>query len=208
MSVDVSIPRTVLPTLDGNNYHSWAIEVQTFFEAKDLWDIVTGDIPVAVTITNDDGTVHTATTADAAIRRNNATIQSILLSSVDKSQRSHIINIGTATGMWAKLRQIHNAPSRNRTMALLGQLVNYECKTTSIIEMASALDKLRTKIISLSPRSALPEEWMILKLMKLAGPSYDTDKEIIMGQEGLTWSDAVARLREKEIALLLTAQPL
>jgi hypothetical protein len=67
--------------------------------------------------------------------------------------------------------------------------------------MASALKDLKTRIAAISPKSVLPDEYMILKLMKVAGPACDTVREILMGQAELTWTDAVARLREKVIAL-------
>jgi hypothetical protein len=203
MSLDVSVPCTVLPVLDSHNYHSWAIELQTFFEARKLWDIVSGHRTAEIrqAVTADDGSTQTEITTDPEFRYSDASIRSILLSSVDPTQRSHIIRITTAKGMWDTLRQIHDAPSRNRTMALVSQLVNYEPRSSSINKMASALEDLKTRIAAISPKSVLPDEYMILKLMKIAGPAYDTVREILMGQAELTWTDEVARLREKEIAL-------
>jgi hypothetical protein len=228
MSLDVPVPRTVLPLLDSHNYHTWAIELQTFFEARKLWDIVTGDrtgmISTAATTQNRSPTASataessssspgataqapqavSGNTIDPEFRHSDASIRSILLSSVDPTQRSHIIRITTAKGMWDTLSRIHNAPSRNRTMALVNQLVNYEPRTSSINEMASALEDLKSRIAAISPKSVLPDEYMILKLVKIAGPAYDTVRELLMDKEELTWTDAVARLREKEIALSTT----
>jgi hypothetical protein len=123
MSVDVPVPRSVLPVLDSHNYHTWAIELQTFFEARKLWDIISGDrtsvITTAAAAQNNSSTTATAaenssspraTTAENApsttvkridpeFRYADASIRSILLSSVG-TQRSHIIRITTAKGMW------------------------------------------------------------------------------------------------------------
>jgi hypothetical protein len=93
MSVDVPVPRTVLPILYSHNYHTWAIELQTLFEAKKLWDIVCSERTGSTTtnITGEDGRVTAITTVDPEFRYQDATIRSLLLSSVDATQRSHII---------------------------------------------------------------------------------------------------------------------
>ncbi len=66
-----------------------------------------------------------------------ASIRSILLSSVDPTQRSLINRITTAKGMWDTLRRIYDALSQNYTVALVSQLVNHEPRTLSVKEMAS-----------------------------------------------------------------------
>jgi hypothetical protein len=83
--------------------------------------------------------------------------------------------------MWDTLQRIHDAPSRDHTMALLSQLVNYEPKSSSINKMASAMEDLKTHIAAIPPKSVLPDEYMIFKLMRIAGPAYDTVREILMG---------------------------
>jgi hypothetical protein len=54
-------------------------------------------------------------------------------------------------------------------MALVSQLVHYEPRSSSINEMASAMEDLKTRIAAVSPKSVL-----ILKLLKIAGPAFDT----------------------------------
>jgi hypothetical protein len=66
-------------------------------------------------------------------------------------------------------------------MALLKQLVNYGSKSTSIVDTVLALDDLITKIIFLSPKSAIPKKWMILRLRKLVGSAYETVRKLLMG---------------------------
>jgi hypothetical protein len=67
MFLDVSIPCAVLLTLDCHNYHTWDIELQTLFKAKDLCSTVAGDTLVIVEVINSDRRVQLTKLPDAEL---------------------------------------------------------------------------------------------------------------------------------------------
>lgn len=129
----------VEPKLSANIHLSWAKEIQLLLEAKKLWRIVTGKVPMpdedSRPVDHEEWT-HDDTQARMWIRLN-----------CEKNQHSHLRNKKTSKDAWDALKKVHGVQAKGRINLLLKRFHTYKAgPDESIDDIVTALENIKLEI--------------------------------------------------------------
>ncbi|XP_071652228.1 uncharacterized protein [Temnothorax longispinosus] len=116
MSAGISVKG--IKNFDGTNFQAWKAQINALFVMNDVQDVVDGT-----------RTMSAAAAANQAevkrFKKDNATAQYIILSSMEEEQQVCVLSCESAKAMWDKLGLIHEQKSETNKLGLLQKFHAY-----------------------------------------------------------------------------------
>jgi len=146
-----------------NTYPMWFFEVKILFRAKQLWDIVEGTSKLA-DCENDESKIDKWKTKDAAA-------QHVILRTVDKSVKVHLMTCDSAKDMFNTLTRIYKKDSSQEKCLLLQEFYNYTFEKSKDIQTnISQIQNLVFKLKVLEEE--ISDSMLISKIMTVLPEKY------------------------------------
>ncbi|WVZ15253.1 hypothetical protein V8G54_012819 [Vigna mungo] len=123
MDAETSFSHVAPPIFDGDNYDLWAIKMQNFLEALDLWEAVEEDYEIAPL--PDNPTIARMKTYKEKKTRK-AKAKACLFSGVSKIIFTRIMSHNTAKAIWDYLKEEYAGDERIRSMQVLNLMREFE----------------------------------------------------------------------------------
>ncbi|KAJ8764636.1 hypothetical protein K2173_006718 [Erythroxylum novogranatense] len=123
MDSESSFTAITLPVFDGRNYLSWAVRMEAFLEANDLWEAVDEDYDVPELPTN-------PTVAQIKIhkekKQRKSKAKACLFSGVTPTIFSRIMTLKTSKEIWDFLKEEYAGNERIKGMQMLNLIREFE----------------------------------------------------------------------------------
>lgn len=189
------VHRIQIQKLGSTNYKAWAATVQVVLLSRKIWTIVSGDRkrPEKDATEEDKAEALNWMTDDALAR-------SIIMTSVDAQQMTHIVNLQTAKDQWDTLKRVHEARGTHRLAALLRQFYRWELGDRKIDVGVAELNGLQADISAIDSKESPTEFAKTITLLSGLPEQYKTLTQILEGVKDLGFEDAIGRLKQEEFS--------
>ncbi|XP_057444967.1 uncharacterized protein LOC130737228 [Lotus japonicus] len=123
MDVESSFSHVALPIFDGENYDLWAVRMESYLEALDLWEAVEEDYEI-------DPLPNNPTVAQMKNHKERKTkkakAKACLFAGVSKTIFTRIMTLQTASEIWNYLKEEYAGDARIRSMQVLNLIREFE----------------------------------------------------------------------------------
>ncbi|XP_052181890.1 uncharacterized protein LOC127794683 [Diospyros lotus] len=150
------------PMFTGENYQIWAVKMESYLQASDLWDVVTTEIPTLP----EDPTIAQITENKSATRKGYKA-KTCIHSAVSEMIFTKIMTCETAKQAWDLLKEEYRGNQRTKRMQILNLKREFEMKkmkeAESFKEYVDKLMAIVNKIRMLG--EALPDSRVVEKIL-------------------------------------------
>ncbi|XP_057452950.1 uncharacterized protein LOC130744817 [Lotus japonicus] len=138
MDVESSFSHVALPIFDGENYDLWAVRMESYLEALDLWEAVEEDYEIAQLPNN-----PTVAQVKNHKERKTKKAKACLFAGVSKTIFTRIMTLQTASEIWNYLKEEYAGDARIRSMQVLNLIREFKLQRLKESETAKQYaDKL------------------------------------------------------------------
>ncbi|XP_020270878.1 uncharacterized protein LOC109846065 [Asparagus officinalis] len=123
MEAESSSPQPAPPTFDGENYQIWAVKMEMYLEALDLWEAVEEDYEVPP-LPNNPTMAQIKLHKERNVRKSKA--KACLFAAVSTTIFTRIMSLKTAKEVWDYLKEEYAGDERIRGMKVLNLLREFE----------------------------------------------------------------------------------
>ncbi|XP_017434547.1 uncharacterized protein LOC108341368 [Vigna angularis] len=123
MDVETSFSQVVPPIFDGDSYDLWAIKMQNFLEALDLWEAMEEDYDIA-SLPDNPNIAQMKNNKEKKTRK--AKANACLFSGVSKLIFTRIMSHNTKKAIWDYLKEEYAGDERIRSMQVLNLMREFE----------------------------------------------------------------------------------
>ncbi|CAJ2627755.1 unnamed protein product [Trifolium pratense] len=123
MDAEASFSQAALPIFDGENYEFWAVRMETYLEALDLWEVVEEDFEI-LPLPDNPTMAQLKNHRQKKIRK--AKAKSCLFAGVSKTIFTRIMSLKTAREIWNYLKEEYAGDDRIRNMQVLNLIREFE----------------------------------------------------------------------------------
>lgn len=140
MDVESSFSHVALPIFDGENYDLWAVRMESYLEALDLWEAVEEDYEIAP-LPNNPTVAQMKNHKERKTKK--AKAKACLFAGVSKTIFTRIMTLQTASEIWNYLKEEYAGDARIRSMQVLNLIREFELQRMKESETAKQYaDKL------------------------------------------------------------------
>ncbi|XP_059280984.1 uncharacterized protein LOC132034611 [Lycium ferocissimum] len=111
------------PVFDCENYHLWAVRIETYLEALDLWEVVEEDYDVLL-LPNNPSLAQIKSQKEKKIKKSNA--KATLFAGVSTAIFTRVMALKTAKEIWDYLKEEYTGNERIRGMKVLNLIREFE----------------------------------------------------------------------------------
>ncbi|KAI9781450.1 MAG: hypothetical protein M1816_002371 [Peltula sp. TS41687] len=218
--------RAKLPILKGDNYKVWSQTLKNHLIGEGLWYVVepgeTGqdhakgkakvgnesddayeeaneDVTLVASSSKTKGKEKAKEDKDDVLKdKPKDWAKATFFSTCDQVQVLHILDIELASEQWKKLKSINEGQSKQRLGTLLNQFYSFRAEGKGIDEAITSLNGLQADIKRIDPTEGPTESSKKVILLKGLDPEYDLLIKVLNSQEGLTFNDMVAKLKDED----------
>jgi len=123
MNLDGSFNPISLPVFDGQNYHMWAVRMEAYLEASDLWEAVEEDYDV---LPLPDNPTMAQIKNNKEMKRRKSKARATLFAAVSSNIFTRIMTLKTAHEIWFLLKKEYDGNERVKGMQVLNLLREFE----------------------------------------------------------------------------------
>ncbi|KAK2426495.1 hypothetical protein QL285_025158 [Trifolium repens] len=123
MDAESSFSQAALPIFDGENYELWAVKMETYLEALDLWEAVEEDFEI---LPLPDNPTMAQLKNHRQKKTRKAKAKSCLFAGVSKTIFTRIMSLKTAREIWNYLKEEYAGDDRIRNMQVLNLIREFE----------------------------------------------------------------------------------
>ena len=123
MEAKASFSQIAPPIFDGENYQLWAVRMETYLEALDLWEVVEEDYEVSPLL-NNPTMAQIKNHKERKTRKSKA--KACLFDGVSTTIFTRIMSLKTAKEVWDYLKEEYVGDERIRGMKLLNLIREFE----------------------------------------------------------------------------------
>lgn len=142
---------TIEKLMSSKNFHVWKFELQIYLKASSLEDVV----------------VKTSGNVDAL---KDAKAQKLIICSIDKKLKAHILGCKTAAEMYKKLCSIFEGNEERNKCSLLQEFFNFQYKNQTMTQLITEVENLAMRLNSLGQK--VDDELIMSKLLTCLPTSY------------------------------------
>ena len=164
METEVSFSSIAPPVFNGDNYQFWAVRMETYLEALDLWEAVEEDYEIPA-LPNNPTMAQVKSQKERKTKKSKA--KACLFAAVASTIFTRIMSLKTAKEIWEFLKTEYEGDERIQGMQVLNLMRDFELqkmkKTESIKEYSDRLLNIASRISLLG--SSLPESRIVQKIL-------------------------------------------
>lgn len=123
MNGETSFSSIAPPTFDGESYQIWAVRMQTYLEALDLWEAVEDDYEIAP-LPNNPTMAQLKNYKERKIRKSKA--KACLFAAVSSTIFTRIMSLKSAKELWDYLKTEYEGDEKVRGMQVLNLVREFE----------------------------------------------------------------------------------
>ena len=164
MEAESSFSAIAPPVFDSDNYKIWAVRMETYLEALDLWEAVEEDYEIAP-LPDNPTMAQIKHHKEKRTRKSRA--KACLFASVSSTLFTHIMSLKSAKAIWDYLKTEYEGDERVRGMQVLNLIRDFELQkmkeTESINEYSNRLLNIVNRVRLLG--SSLPDSRIVEKIL-------------------------------------------
>ena len=164
METEVSFSSIAPPVFNGVNFQYWAVRMEKYLEALDLWEAVEEDYEIPE-LTNNSTMAQIKAHKEKKTRKSKA--KACLFAAVSSTIFTRIMSLKTAKEIWDYLKNEYEGDERIQGMQVLNLMRDFELqkmkKNESIKEYSDRLLDIASRISLLG--SSLPESRIVQKIL-------------------------------------------
>jgi len=164
MEVEASFSSIAPPVFDGDNYQIWALRMETYLDALDLWEAVEEDYEIPA-LPNNPTMAQIKAHKEKKTKKSKA--KACLFAAVSSTIFTRIMSLKSAKEIWDHLKTEYEGDERIRGMQVLNLVRDFELqkmkKTESIKEYSDRLLNIASRVRLLG--SSQPESRIVQKIL-------------------------------------------
>ena len=164
MEVEASFSSIAPSVFDGDNYQIWAVRMETYLEALDLWEAVKEDYEIPALLNNP---TMTQIKAQKEKKTKKSKAKACLFAAVSSIIFTCIMSLKSTKKIWDYLKSEYEGDERIRGMHVLNLVRDFELqkmkKTESIKEYSDRLLNIASRVRLLG--SSLSESRIVEKIL-------------------------------------------
>ena len=125
MEVEASFSSIALPVFNGDNYQIWAVRMETYLEALDLWEAVKEDYDIPA-LPNNPTMAQIKAHKEKKTKKSKA--KACLFAVVSPTIFTRVMSLKTAKAIWDYLKQEYAEDERMKGMQVLNLIRDLSCK--------------------------------------------------------------------------------
>ena len=147
MEAEASFSSIAPPVFDGENYQIWAVRMEAYLDALDLWEAVEEDYDIPI-LPNNPTMAQIKTHKEKKMKKSKA--KACLFVAVSSTIFTRIISCKTAKSIWDYLKEEYAGDERIRGMTVLNLIRDFELQkmkeSETIKEYSNRLIEIANKI--------------------------------------------------------------
>lgn len=172
MEVDVGSSSIALPVFDGANYQIWAVRMETYLNALDLWEAVEEDYEIPE-LPNNPTMVQMKTQKEKKIKKSKA--KACLFAVVSPQIFIRIMSLKMAKSIWDYLKKEYAGDKRIRGIQVLNLIREFELQK---MKEAETIKEYSDKLFDIANRvrllgSELNDSRIVEKILVTVPEKYD-----------------------------------
>ncbi|XP_074356422.1 uncharacterized protein LOC141696135 [Apium graveolens] len=164
MDVESGFSSIVPPVFDGNNYQTWAVRMEAYLDALDLWEAVVEDYEIHELF---DNAMMAQFKAQKEKKIKKSKAKACLFAAVSASIFTRIMSLKSAKEIWDFLKSEYKGNDRIRGMQVLNLIRNFELQkmkeTETIKEYADRLFNIGNQVSLLG--SSIADSRIVEKIL-------------------------------------------
>ena len=202
----IKVDSMKLPKFDGSDYNNWRVNMELFFEASDVWTIVSGEV-LCPTV-GDDGTIFVGknnefrgTVGDLkAWRKLNLYACTILYGAMSTEMQRNVSHCGRdSSKIWTRLQNVYQQKAPLNRMYLQSEWMTFKMKPgwsvkKYSVEYQGLVEKMKAYDF------VFPEESYVNQFLLGLTKEYELDRKMMSKQVGLTLDEATNVLISESLA--------
>ena len=175
------------------NYRAWATITKVTLIDKEVWDVVNGERRKP----------SRAPELAEWNKANNRALK-VLFTTISDKQLAYVVEEDSAERTWNRLKTLNGQSSDERLWQLLQEQFDIaNQKSKSVEEKAQRIQNINAEIMSINAESILLKKYRMLLLFNSMLEVYDTMIQILQSETGMSWDQAVAKLKARELRLVV-----
>jgi len=200
MEAEASFSSIAPPVFDGDNYQIWAVRMETYLDALDLWEAVEEDYEIPA-LPNNPTMAQIKAYKEKKTKKSKA--KACLFAAVSSTIFTRIMSLKSAKEMWDYLKTEYEGDERIRGMQVLNLVRDFELqkmkKTESIKEYSDRLLNIASRVRLHG--SSLPESRIVQKILVTIPKKFEatiTSLENTKDMSKITLSEILNALQAQE----------
>ena len=149
MDVEASFSQVALPIFDGESYDLWAVRMESYLEALDLWEAVEEDYDVPLL---PDNPTMAQIKNHKEKKTKKAKAKACLFAGVSKTIFTRIMTLKTAKAIWDYLKEEYAGDERIRSMQVLNLMREFELQR---MKESETIKEYSNKLLSIANKVRL-----------------------------------------------------